>query len=348
MTDLVHLLAELLENATTFSSPQTKVRVTATRLPDGRVMVEIHDKGIGLTAEDFADINHKLADPPTVDVAVSQRMGLFVVGRLADRHGIRVQLRPSGEQAGTTSLVMLPEPITHGGGGEDQPGGATSPSRGSCPSSRRPPSPRDYRPADRRRTRLRRLAATRAPAVVGPRRCDPVGRSLRREERRRRPWRPQRTAQRAPDAHRAGRSFGAEQPQQHGYAYPQQATSSRATPAATPTAAVLTRPASDAHRARQGYQGYGRAQPHGCRSSQRRARSPSGARFRPAADLATSRLAARHVPGQPAGRLQRPFRRAGRQPDDWSHGPLPAGRRERVGFDRRSRERRTERRLRLR
>ncbi|MEV0982681.1 nitrate- and nitrite sensing domain-containing protein [Streptomyces sp. NPDC049915] len=118
VTDLVHLLAELLENATTFSSPQTKVRVTATRLPDGRVMIEIHDKGIGLTAEDFADINHKLANPPTVDVAISQRMGLFVVGRLSDRHGIRVQLRPSGEQAGTTSLVMLPDAITHGGGGE--------------------------------------------------------------------------------------------------------------------------------------------------------------------------------------------------------------------------------------
>ncbi|MGW1127238.1 nitrate- and nitrite sensing domain-containing protein [Streptomyces sp. NPDC002526] len=118
VTDLVHLLAELLENATTFSSPQTKVRVTATRLPDGRVMIEIHDKGIGLTAEDFADINHKLANPPTVDAAVSQRMGLFVVGRLADRHGIRVQLRPSGEQAGTTSLVMLPDAITHGGGGD--------------------------------------------------------------------------------------------------------------------------------------------------------------------------------------------------------------------------------------
>ncbi|MCX4547950.1 nitrate- and nitrite sensing domain-containing protein [Streptomyces sp. NBC_01500] len=121
VTDLVHLLAELLENATTFSSPQTKVRVTATRLPDGRVMIEIHDKGIGLTAEDFADINHKLANPPMVDAAISQRMGLFVVGRLADRHGVRVQLRPSGEQAGTTSLVMLPDAITHGGGGEPLP-----------------------------------------------------------------------------------------------------------------------------------------------------------------------------------------------------------------------------------
>ncbi|MFG3253465.1 nitrate- and nitrite sensing domain-containing protein [Streptomyces sp. NPDC048172] len=119
VNDLVHLLAELLENATSFSSPQTKVRVRATRMPDGRMMIEIHDKGIGLTAEDFADINHKLANPPTVDASVSQRMGLFVVGRLSDRHGIRVQLRPSGEQAGTTSLVMLPDAITHGGGGSE-------------------------------------------------------------------------------------------------------------------------------------------------------------------------------------------------------------------------------------
>jgi signal transduction histidine kinase len=118
VTDLVHLLAELLENATSFSSPLTRVNVTATRLPDGRIMVEIHDKGIGLTAEDFADLNHQLADPPMADATVSRRMGLFVVGRLAGRHGIKVQLRPSGEQAGTTCLVMLPEPITHGGGDE--------------------------------------------------------------------------------------------------------------------------------------------------------------------------------------------------------------------------------------
>ncbi|GHH86696.1 ATPase [Streptomyces sulfonofaciens] len=120
VTDLVHLLAELLENATAFSSPETRVRVTATRLPDSRIMIEIHDQGIGLTPQDFADINHRLAKPPAVDAAVSQRMGLFVVGRLAERHGIRVQLRPSAEHSGTTSLVMLPDAITHGGGGEPQ------------------------------------------------------------------------------------------------------------------------------------------------------------------------------------------------------------------------------------
>ncbi|MBM7089802.1 nitrate- and nitrite sensing domain-containing protein [Streptomyces sp. S12] len=183
VTDLVHLLAELLENATTFSSPQTKVRVTATRLPDGRVMIEIHDKGIGLTAEDFADINHKLANPPTVDAAISQRMGLFVVGRLSDRHGIRVQLRPSGEQAGTTSLVMLPDAITHGGGGEQQP------ARDEFTVSQIIPE-QNFQGEDFNQQPLRTAAElgfddsryTEVPDDI--RDLDPVGRSLMREGRR--------------------------------------------------------------------------------------------------------------------------------------------------------------------
>ncbi|MFB7246411.1 nitrate- and nitrite sensing domain-containing protein [Streptomyces populi] len=185
VTDLVHLLAELLENATTFSSPQTKVRVTATRLPDGRVMVEIHDKGIGLTAEDFADINHKLANPPTVDAAISQRMGLFVVGRLSDRHGIRVQLRPSGEQAGTTSLVMLPDAITHGGGGEQQP------MRDEFTVSQIIPEQQQSFPGESFGQQQPVLTAadlgfddSRYEVPDDARDLDPVGRSLMREERR--------------------------------------------------------------------------------------------------------------------------------------------------------------------
>ncbi|MFC5898760.1 nitrate- and nitrite sensing domain-containing protein [Streptomyces zhihengii] len=126
VNDLVHLLAELLENATSFSSPQTKVRVTGHALPDGRVLVEIHDTGIGLSPEDLAAINERLASPPTVDVSVSRRMGLFVVGRLSLRHGIRIQLRPS-DSGGTTALVMLPVDVAHGGkkapGKPGQPGG---------------------------------------------------------------------------------------------------------------------------------------------------------------------------------------------------------------------------------
>ncbi|MEU0913574.1 sensor histidine kinase [Streptomyces althioticus] len=129
VNDLVHLLAELLENATSFSSPQTKVKVTGHALPDGRVLIEIHDTGIGLSPEDLAAINERLASPPTVDVSVSRRMGLFVVGRLSQRHGIRIQLRPS-DSGGTTALVMLPVDVAQGGKkpqAPGQPGGAGGP-----------------------------------------------------------------------------------------------------------------------------------------------------------------------------------------------------------------------------
>ncbi|MFG2523801.1 nitrate- and nitrite sensing domain-containing protein [Streptomyces sp. NPDC048527] len=127
VNDLVHLLAELLENATSFSSPQTKVKVTGHALPDGRVLIEIHDTGIGLSPEDLAAINERLASPPTVDVSVSRRMGLFVVGRLSQRHGIRIQLRPS-DSGGTTALVMLPVDVAQGGKkapGKPGPGAAS-------------------------------------------------------------------------------------------------------------------------------------------------------------------------------------------------------------------------------
>ncbi|MEW2389517.1 nitrate- and nitrite sensing domain-containing protein [Streptomyces venezuelae] len=126
VNDLVHLLAELLENATSFSSPQTKVKVTGHALPDGRVLIEIHDTGIGLSPEDLAAINERLASPPTVDVSVSRRMGLFVVGRLSQRHGIRIQLRPS-DSGGTTALVMLPVDVAQGKKMPGKPGapGAT-------------------------------------------------------------------------------------------------------------------------------------------------------------------------------------------------------------------------------
>ncbi|MFD8643328.1 nitrate- and nitrite sensing domain-containing protein [Streptomyces zaomyceticus] len=141
VNDLVHLLAELLENATSFSSPQTKVRVTGHALPDGRVLVEIHDTGIGLSPEDLAAINERLASPPTVDVSVSRRMGLFVVGRLSLRHGIRIQLRPS-DSGGTTALVMLPVDVAQGGKKPPMPkpggGQGAMPQGASAPGGRLP------------------------------------------------------------------------------------------------------------------------------------------------------------------------------------------------------------------
>ncbi|MFF0741909.1 nitrate- and nitrite sensing domain-containing protein [Streptomyces sp. NPDC004111] len=151
VNDLVHLLAELLENATSFSSPQTKVRVTGHALPDGRVLVEIHDTGIGLSPEDLSAINERLAAPPTVDVSVSRRMGLFVVGRLSLRHGIRIQLRPS-DSGGTTALVMLPVDVAQGGKKlPGKPGGPGGPGaqggQGGAPQMPAGPGPRPGLPA---------------------------------------------------------------------------------------------------------------------------------------------------------------------------------------------------------
>ncbi|MFJ1811738.1 MULTISPECIES: ATP-binding protein [unclassified Streptomyces] len=105
---LVHLLAELLENATVFSPPHAKVGVVAHLLPDGRIMIEINDRGLGLNADGLADINGRLANLPMApDAGTCQRMGLFVVGRICELYGFRVQLRPN-EMRGATALVMLP------------------------------------------------------------------------------------------------------------------------------------------------------------------------------------------------------------------------------------------------
>jgi signal transduction histidine kinase len=106
--DIVHLIAELLENATAFSPPQTTVLVSS-RVISGRgdVMVEIEDRGVGLSPEMLYDVNRRLAEPPQIDVALSRMMGLFVVGRLAARHSVRVALRPS-PSGGTVAHVELP------------------------------------------------------------------------------------------------------------------------------------------------------------------------------------------------------------------------------------------------
>ncbi|MEN3536266.1 nitrate- and nitrite sensing domain-containing protein [Microbispora sp. ZYX-F-249] len=105
--DVVHLLAELVENAIAFSPRNTKVVVSSSPVEGGAVMLGVTDAGIGMSPEELAEINRRLAEPPTIDVSVSRRMGLFVVGRLALRHGIRVQLR-RGEGAGVIAMVLFP------------------------------------------------------------------------------------------------------------------------------------------------------------------------------------------------------------------------------------------------
>ena len=110
VNDVVHLLAELAENATSFSSAETPVVVAGHLLSSGGVLLDITDQGVGMGAEEMAHANWRLDNPPVVDVAVSRRMGLFVVARLAARHGIRVRLRPA-TAGGLTALVWLPDEV---------------------------------------------------------------------------------------------------------------------------------------------------------------------------------------------------------------------------------------------
>jgi signal transduction histidine kinase len=109
VNDLVHLVAELFDNATAFSPPDSIVMVEARRVGD-RAVLFVEDQGIGITADMLADINERLATPPMVDVAVSRMMGLVVVARLAARHGVKVELRPAADR-GTIADVTLPQSV---------------------------------------------------------------------------------------------------------------------------------------------------------------------------------------------------------------------------------------------
>jgi PAS domain S-box-containing protein len=105
-SDVAHLVAELVENATSFSSPTTRVEVFGGPTGNGYVL-EIEDNGIGMSDAELAEVNRRLAEPLAADVAASRMMGFHVVGRLAARHGIRVKLRQSWF-GGVTALVLLP------------------------------------------------------------------------------------------------------------------------------------------------------------------------------------------------------------------------------------------------
>ncbi|MGW5747454.1 ATP-binding protein, partial [Amycolatopsis sp. NPDC003861] len=109
--DVVHILAELLENATRFSPPEHKVALTADRGADGGLLIEVVDQGLGMTPEELATVNDRLAAAGTVGPETTRRMGLFVVGRLAALHGVTVRLRSTGtaaRHAGVTASVHVP------------------------------------------------------------------------------------------------------------------------------------------------------------------------------------------------------------------------------------------------
>ncbi|MEV4805100.1 nitrate- and nitrite sensing domain-containing protein [Nonomuraea sp. NPDC049421] len=107
--DLTHLVAELVENATIYSPPDTTVQVRGDLVSNGYA-IEVEDRGLGLTAPEYERINALLSRPPEFDLADSDRLGLFVVARLAERHGINVLLRRS-PFGGTTAIVLVPRSV---------------------------------------------------------------------------------------------------------------------------------------------------------------------------------------------------------------------------------------------
>jgi hypothetical protein len=158
--DLSHILAELLDNATSKSPESAAVVVHGERTGDGTMLLSVEDAGIGIPADRLAEINARLGRPPVLDTAATRHMGLYVVGRLAHRHGIRVQLRerPYG---GITAHVIIPsqlilappgapphQPARHNHMPRPQPGHpAAAPAAGPGPAPALPAAPR-FQPAD--------------------------------------------------------------------------------------------------------------------------------------------------------------------------------------------------------
>ncbi|WP_164904071.1 nitrate- and nitrite sensing domain-containing protein [Nonomuraea polychroma] len=179
--DLTHLLAELVENATIYSPPDTQVRVGGDQVSNGYA-IEVEDKGPGLSAGEYAAFNALLADPPEFDLADSGRLGLFVVARLAARHGVKVLLRRS-PFGGTTAIALVPRDLvteqtalTVGDSGEEM---AALPSR----------------------TRKKALAVVTSGTHAGlPRRVRQAGLSSRLKDKpSAAPEQPERPAERSPD-----------------------------------------------------------------------------------------------------------------------------------------------------
>jgi hypothetical protein len=121
VADVIHMLAEFVENATIFSPRGTEVRVTGEMVARG-FAVDIEDRGLGMDDEQFAAVNASLANPPLFDPSGSDRLGLFVAAQLARRHDIQVTLRPS-DYGGVLAIVLIPPALVVAA---DGPGGRLS------------------------------------------------------------------------------------------------------------------------------------------------------------------------------------------------------------------------------
>jgi anti-sigma regulatory factor (Ser/Thr protein kinase) len=119
VADVIHLLAELVENATTFSPANTPVRIESDNVAKG-VIVEIEDRGLGMTDEQVAEINTRLLDPPLLDLSGSEQLGLFIAGQLAARHSVRITMRGSA-YGGIVAVVLIPSALVIDPGFDEPP-----------------------------------------------------------------------------------------------------------------------------------------------------------------------------------------------------------------------------------
>ena len=110
VNDVLHLLIELTENATSFSAADMQVDISGRVLTSGGVLLEITDRGVGMTPKEMAYANWRLENPPTTDTSVPKWIGLLVVARLAARHGIGIRLQ-SADFGGLTAMIWLPDEV---------------------------------------------------------------------------------------------------------------------------------------------------------------------------------------------------------------------------------------------
>ena len=168
VSDVVHLLAEIVENATIFSPKDTPVHVSAQELTSGGVLIEVSDSGVGIPEARLTEMNSRLDNPPVIDVSVSRHMGLFAVARLAERHGVRVRLRARPPR-GMVALVWLPDSIIERGTGPSLwPGGRLG---RQAATARRTSSGHGIAPGQYANDRL--AAVTPAYTAAGPREVVP-------------------------------------------------------------------------------------------------------------------------------------------------------------------------------
>jgi signal transduction histidine kinase len=140
VSDVSHLLAELVDNALAFSPPTERVVVTGRHIGDGRYGVVVEDAGLGMAPDRLAQANARIEAPPADDFAVSRFLGLYVVGRLAGRHEVEVRLTDS-RFGGVAAHVLLPEQLIMTAGDRPRGFGGSAAAEHPGPAPRTPPAP---------------------------------------------------------------------------------------------------------------------------------------------------------------------------------------------------------------